>query len=211
MKNSSNIFNQPPNKLTQNNLEMIRATFERHCNNPLVRESISNKRFSLKIGCYGVHRNYKDCVERWLWLTFTFNHKMRKCLVGTYLDFDDKLGSDIFRRLFRWFRLWERRSLYDSERFTDTGADLDFVLWKSNRKKRKRISINKFHDILYRCMTLQRNVSLIEGQTVNGKSKTESITSLGFRGQHPVHLYHYQWNALYSNRLWWHAYFVRLS
>lgn len=53
----------------------------------------------------------------------------------TYLDFDDKLGSDIFRRLFRWFLLWDSRSLYDSERFTDTGADFDFVLQTTKTKK----------------------------------------------------------------------------
>lgn len=49
----------------------------------------------------------------------------------TYLDLDDKLGSDIFRRLFRWFLLCDKRSLYDSERFTDTGADFDLVLEKT--------------------------------------------------------------------------------
>lgn len=54
----------------------------------------------------------------------------------TYLDLDDKLGSDVFRRLLRWFRC-DRRSLYDSERFTDTGADLDFVLHE--RKKCEQI------------------------------------------------------------------------
>lgn len=39
----------------------------------------------------------------------------------------DRLGSDVFRRLFR-LRRCDNLSLYDSERFTDTGADLDFEL-----------------------------------------------------------------------------------
>lgn len=61
-----------------------------------------------------------------------FSHRHNKKgnvenLIITYLDLDDKLGSDVFRRLLRWFRC-DRRSLYDSERFTDTGADFDFVL-----------------------------------------------------------------------------------
>lgn len=54
--------------------------------------------------------------------------KLNGMKFGTYLDFDDKLGSDIFRRLFRWLRLCVKRSLYDSDRFTETGADLDFAL-----------------------------------------------------------------------------------
>lgn len=60
-------------------------------------------------------------------IQFPANHNLPNGF-HTYLDLDDKLGSDIFRRLFRWFRLWDSRSLYDSERFTDTGADLDLVL-----------------------------------------------------------------------------------
>lgn len=50
------------------------------------------------------------------------------CDVYTYLDFDDKLGSDIFRRFLRWLRVCVKRSLYDSDRFTETGADFDFAL-----------------------------------------------------------------------------------
>lgn len=54
------------------------------------------------------------------------NEQNTKCV--TYFDFDVKLGSDVFRRFFRLFRVCDRRSLYDSERFTDTGADFDFAL-----------------------------------------------------------------------------------
>lgn len=58
----------------------------------------------------------------------------------TYFVFDDKLGSDVFRRLFR-LRLCDNRSLYDSDRFTDTGADFDFVLQKKTREFTFFISI----------------------------------------------------------------------
>lgn len=61
------------------------------------------------------------------------------CLLSTYLDFDDKLGSDIFRRLFRWLRLCDKRSLYDSDRFTETGADFDLALcvWMTIKRQIK--------------------------------------------------------------------------
>lgn len=53
----------------------------------------------------------------------------------TYFVFD-KLGSDVFLRLFL-FRLCDNRSLYDSERFTDTGADFDFELDTKIKIKKK--------------------------------------------------------------------------
>lgn len=52
----------------------------------------------------------------------------KKIEKNTHFVFDDKLGSDVFRRLLRLFLLCDNRSLYDSDRFTETGADLDFVL-----------------------------------------------------------------------------------
>lgn len=48
----------------------------------------------------------------------------------TYFVTFDKLGSDVFRRLSR-FLLCDNRSLYDSDRLTDTGADFDFELEKN--------------------------------------------------------------------------------
>lgn len=47
--------------------------------------------------------------------------------VGTYVVFV-RLGSDVFRRVFLVF--FCDRSLYDSDRLTDTGADLDLTLAK---------------------------------------------------------------------------------
>lgn len=72
----------------------------------------------------------------------------------TYLVLDDKLGSDVLRRLFRWFRC-DRRSLYDSERFTDTGADFDFVLWIENMNHFRMVHPNEKLSPALHCVQVQ--------------------------------------------------------